>query len=147
MAKKQFSDVDLIAALNATGGNNTKAAEILGVTPTAVLKRRNLLPDGVFIENIEEFRNSRADIFARIQQTLLQYITPEKLKGASLAQLGTLFGIFYDKERIEKNLATEHIAHVVQERIHPEDMQKIKVLIKDMTERKRNALQYDDPTD
>jgi hypothetical protein len=142
MAK--FTDIDLIAALNLHQGNVTRAAKDLGVTRQAVIKRKKLLPDGVIAPTIKEFRESRADTFARLQQILLQYITPEKLKGASLQQIGTLFGIMYDKERLEKNLATEHIAHAHYQMLDDSQMAKVKQLAKDLTQKKLTEIEYNE---
>lgn len=142
--KQKFDDFELIAALNLHNGNISRAAKELGVTRAAVIKRKKTLPDGVIAATVKEFREQRADTFARLQQILLQHITPQKLKGASLAQIGTLFGIMYDKERLEKNLATEHIAHAHYQMLDETQMGKIKQLAKELTEKKLGEITYDD---
>ncbi|MHA2068554.1 MAG: helix-turn-helix domain-containing protein [Candidatus Thorarchaeota archaeon] len=136
MAKRKFSDVDLIAALNISNNNVTQAAKILGVTPLAVRKRRNELPDGVLADKIDDFRTHRADTFAQMQQIILRYITPDKLRKSSLQQLGTLFGIFYDKERLETGKPTEQIAHAHLSKMHPDDMKLLKQMIQQKTQRR-----------
>ena len=143
MASKKFSDLELIAALNLHEGNTAAAARELGVTRGAVDKRKKELPEGVLAFNLEDFRNKRADTFARFQQILLQYITPQKLKQASLAQIGTLFGIMYDKERLEKNLATEHIAHAHYQQLDGDQLAAIKKLAKELTEKKVGEIVYE----
>jgi hypothetical protein len=143
MAKQKFDDFELIASLNMHNGNISRAAQELGVTRAAVIKRKAALPEGVIAPTIEEFRTQRADTFARLQQILLQHITPAKLKKASLAQIGTLFGIMYDKERLEKNLATEHIAHAHYEMLDDSQLAKIKQLATDLTEKKLKEISYD----
>lgn len=142
MAKQKFDDMELIAALNLHNNNISRAAQELGVTRAAVLKRKKTLPEGVIAPTISEFRNQRADTFARLQQILLQYITPAKLKGASLAQIGTLFGIMYDKERLEKNLATDHIVHDHYQQLTDDQLRKIKQLAKDLTQKKLENITY-----
>jgi hypothetical protein len=144
MAKQKFSDLDLIAALNAHEGNESAAARELGVTPAAITKRRKLLPDGVLSKNLKDYRQRRADIFAGFQRALIAGITPDKINKASLQQIGTLFGIFYDKERLEQNLATEHIAHAMQKKLDPKDLESLKRYIDESTARKVNAVEYDD---
>lgn len=141
---RKFTDEDLIQALTVHEGNISKAAQELDVTRAAVKKRVNSLPAGVFLTDLNQFRMKRADTFADIQRRILQHITPEKLAKASLNQLGTLLGIFYDKERLEQNLSTENIAHDMVKRIDPKDMGMLKEYIKKTTERKRNEIQYDD---
>ena len=136
MGKQKFDDAELIAALNLHNNNVSRTADELGVTRAAVIKRRNTLPDGVIAKTVEEFRTRRADTFARLQQILLQHITPKKLKGASLAQIGTLFGIMYDKERLEKNLSTENIAHNHYEQLDTIDKAMLKELVERRTQKK-----------
>jgi hypothetical protein len=143
MGRQKFDDMELIAALNMHNNNVSRAAQELGVTRAAVIKRRNTLPDGVIAKTVEEFRTRRADTFARLQQILLQQITPQKLKGASLAQIGTLFGIMYDKERLEKNLSTENIAHNHYEALDARDKAMLKELVERRSQKKLGDIKYD----
>ena len=143
MPVSKFDDFEMIAALNLHNGNISRAAKELGVTRAAIIKRKKTLPDGVIAPTIEEFRTQRADTFSRLQQILLQHITPAKLKGASLAQIGTLFGIMYDKERLERGQATEHIAHAHYEALDDKQMKALKEFSKSMVERKMKEIKYD----
>lgn len=143
MANQKFTDMELIAALNMHNGNVSRAAQELQVTRAAVIKRKKVIPEGVLAPTITEFRSQRADVFARLQQILLQHITEKKLKGASLAQIGTLFGIMYDKERLEKNLSTENIAHNQYKTMTAEDREMIKAIVKSRTESKLKEIVYD----
>ena len=144
MPKQKFDDFELIAALNLHNGNISRAAQELGVTRAAVIKRKKTLPEGVIAPTISEFRTQRADTFARLQQILLQHITPAKLKGASLAQIGTLFGIMYDKERLERGQATEHIAHAHYEKLDETQLKALKEFSKTMVQDKLKAITYED---
>jgi hypothetical protein len=144
MPVSKFDDFEMIAALNLHNGNVSRAAKELGVTRAAIIKRKKTLPDGVIAPTIEEFRTQRADTFSRLQQILLQHITPAKLKGASLAQIGTLFGIMYDKERLERGQATEHIAHAHYEALDDKQLKALKDFSKTMVEQKMRAIKYDD---
>lgn len=147
MGVQKFTDIELIATLSLHENNITKTAEALGVSRGAVIKRKAALPEGALIHTVEDFRKKRADTFADFQRIILQYVSHDKLKKASLQQLGTLFGIFYDKERIEKNLATEHIAHVVQQNLSAADMQAVRELVTKMTTQKREAVTYESEDD
>jgi predicted transcriptional regulator len=144
MGAKKFTDIELIAALDFHNGNVTRVAEELGVSKTAVIKRKRKIPEGVITPDIDTFRQERANIFASIQQALLRYVTPDKLKRASLAQIGTLFGIMYDKERIERNQATDFIAHAHYQMLAPEQMKSIKAVAKELTEQKLKQVTYGD---
>ena len=144
MGASKFTDLELIAALNVHNGNVTRAAKELKVTRQAVIKRAKLLPKGVIAPTIDEFREQRADTFARFQQVILQYVTEAKLKGASLQQLGTLFGIMYDKERLERGQATEHIAHAHYEKLDEHQVKALKEFSKTMVEDKMKRIKYDE---
>jgi hypothetical protein len=67
---------------------------------------------------------------------ILQYITPQKLKKASINQLGTLFGIMYDKEQLERGRATSHTMTVNVQAIDPKIMHKIQEAIALSTQQK-----------
>jgi len=144
MPKQKFTDAELMAALQMNNDNISLAAEDLGVSRAAVVKRKKTLPAGVIAPTVEEFRSKRADAFAALQQILLAHITPQKLKKSSIAQIGTLFGIMYDKERLEKNLATEHIAHEHYQMLDTEQLREIKDMASRLTEKKLKAITYDD---
>lgn len=136
MAKKKFSNSELIDVLHIVDGSPTKAAEALGVTRAAIIKRRDMLPEGILAKDIDTFRRKRADVFARVQQIMLQYITPAKMERASLSQLILAFGLMYDKERMEQGKPTEHVAHAHLSKMHPDDLKAIKDLVKQTTQRK-----------
>ena len=144
MGVSKFTDLELIAALNVHNGNVSRAAKELGVTRAAIIKRTKVLPKGVIAPTIAEFREQRADTFARFQQIILQYVTEKKLKGASLQQLGTLFGIMYDKERLERGQATEHIAHAHYEALEDHQLKALKEFSKTMVEDKMKRISYEE---
>ena len=145
MGEKKFTDIELIETLRNNQGNVSASAKDLGVSRQAITKRRANLPKGLETADVTDFRKNRATTFASLQQILLQYITPEKLKKASIQQLGTLFGIMYDKERLERNLATEHIAHAHFQKLPPDQMASIRKLAQELTERKLNQIIYEEP--
>jgi hypothetical protein len=143
MGNKRFTNTDLIVALNLHNGNVSRAAEELGVSRAAIIKRRKTLPAGCLTKDLKDFRQNRADIFAELQKMLLMYITPEKLAKASIQQIGTLFGIMYDKERLEQNLATEHIAHAHYEVLDDNTKRRLEQLTKELTAKKLAEVQYE----
>lgn len=55
------------------------------------------------VDNLEEFKNLRADLFAYYQRLILTTISIEELQKASLGQRLTILGILFDKEKIERN--------------------------------------------
>jgi len=144
MGNQVFSDNDLVAALNLHGRNVTRVAVELGVSRAAVRKRLKGMPAGLAAPTIQAFREQRADLFAEIQQMLLTYITPKKLKDASLQQLANAFEKFYTNERLEQGKATEHIAHAHYQALEDTDKALIKKLIAERTATKLEAIDYEE---
>ena len=65
------------------------------------------------ISDTGDFKKNRADIFAGIQGSLLQSLSPADIKKASLSQRVVAAGILYDKERLERDLSTQNIKPLV----------------------------------
>ena len=144
MAHKKFTDAEMISALNIHDGNVTHAAEYLNVTRAAIIKRRDVLPKGALVTDLQDFKVKRADIFADLQRQILAQITPDKMMKCSAQQLATIAAILYDKERLEHNLSTENIAHRVGENMTEEDKEYFKNFQKERTIRLRESVVYED---
>lgn len=138
--RRKIDQQELIALATARKGDGSKftQAEIarhLGVTRPAVTKALDQIPQSILnSHDVTTFRKNRADIFAEFQRLILTYMTPEKMKGASLNQLGTLFGIVYDKERLEKGQATAHVAQINKNLVDEKSLRKIREVIQEMTQ-------------
>jgi predicted transcriptional regulator len=144
MAKQKFSDIELVSAWGRHNGNESQVARELGVTRAAVRKRREGLPKALFATNVETFRQTRADAFAEIQRLAITYLLDgNKLKKASPQQLTTVLGIAYDKERLEKNLSTENIAHNHYQQLDDKSMESVKKLAAELTAKKLKEIEYD----
>jgi hypothetical protein len=81
-----------------------QASVLFGCTTTnlkAHCTRNSTTWTGI-IPGLKEFKTHRADMLASMQQTALSGITSDKLKNASPRDCATIFGIFYDKERLER---------------------------------------------
>lgn len=127
---------DLANTTNDDGSSlsHQEIADRMGCSRPAVTRALQRIPQWQLQErDIEQFKLDRADIFAQAQQMILQYITVDKLKVASLQQLGTLFGIMYDKERLERGQATQHIAEVSQLKLDKETLKLINMAIESRT--------------
>jgi hypothetical protein len=133
---------ELIALATARKGDGSpfthqEMARHLGVTRPAVTRALAKIPKSVLASHdVQTFRKNRADIFADMQRMILTYMTPEKLKGASINQLGTLFGIVYDKERLEKGQATAHVAQINRSMLDDESLKKVRQIVADITQKK-----------
>lgn len=132
--KAKINEQELILMLG-QGLTHQAIADEFGVSRAAVSKKIATLPPSLREhKSLEMFKKTRADRFAELQQMLLRFITPDKLAKASLAQIGTLFGIFYDKERLEQNLATEHVAHAHLAQLSEVDRKALKDAVVKMTQ-------------
>lgn len=141
--KIKFTDVELIAALNAHTGNVTKAAAELGVSRAAVIKRRDVLPQAALISK-DEWEIKKADAMSDMQHTILASITQDDIEKSSAAQRITMMAILEDKLRLIQGKATEHIAHAVGENLSDEYKKELKEFIQRETARKRAAVTYEE---
>lgn len=143
-AKRKFSDAEMIAMLNLNDGNVSKTAEELGVSRSAIVQRKEALPEGALIQDIAEFKAKRADLFADLQLKAMAQITADKLSKASIQQLSTFIGTMYDKERLENNQSTENVAHKVQQGLSKEDRAYFKELMDKRTKALIEGVSYDE---
>ena len=79
-------------------------ADILNTSKQTVHRNlAKLIPN----QTTEIFKKHRADILSHAQVRVLSNVTDAKLKKASARDLIVSAGILYDKERLERGLATE----------------------------------------
>jgi len=82
-------------------------AALQGVTAPAIYKRiKHLLPD----ESTKIYQNNRADVLSHLQLKLLSEVKDSKLKKINIRDAIVSAGILYDKERLERGLATANTA-------------------------------------
>ena len=81
-------------------------ARKVGCTPGNVQQVLSAYLSGTSPEALKEYQENRGDILDAVQHRALLNITPEKLAKASPAELMTVFGISYDKARLERGQAT-----------------------------------------
>ena len=100
--------------VNAGITSPTRIAEIVGVQPNAAsyaLKRYNVQQN---VEDLEQFKQHRAEIFAGKQAQILESIDNEDIKKAGLKDRMMALGIIYDKERLERGKSTQNMAGFLQ---------------------------------
>lgn len=100
--------IENIVELKKKGLSNDQVAKILGCSKTNVTQRLRDCKDE--LEGLERYKNHRADILAWKGRRVLNAITEDDLKSASLLQKTTAYGILYDKERLELGKSTENIS-------------------------------------
>jgi transposase len=104
----KFTPISTLIEYSQKGLNNTEIAKIVGVSKNAIgqsFTRNNYVPD-----HLRAYKDSRADVFAHYQDQVLRTFTPEEIKKAPFASRVMLFGVLYDKERLERNLSSENVS-------------------------------------
>lgn len=74
---------------------------------------RTLQRYGIDTVATDDYKSRRADVFAGLQQRILQSITDEAIKKTPAIQLVTAASILYDKERLERGESTQNISVLV----------------------------------
>jgi predicted DNA-binding protein YlxM (UPF0122 family) len=105
---KQSTEAILALAME-TQASPSEIADVLNVSNQAVyqcLERHKINPN-----RLKSYKNHRADIFAGIQTKIIKHIDERRLEKASAFQLVGSLGLLYDKERVERGLATEIVSY------------------------------------
>jgi len=90
--------------------NYDEIAAIVGLSKQAIRERLlHLLPS---IDNLDSVKGNRADLFTVIGDTLINSLSEDDIKAASLLQRVTAMGILYDKERLERGQSNINISVV-----------------------------------
>ncbi len=90
------------------GLSYTEIAKIIGCDVSAV--SRKMRRHGFLASSLQAFKNRRADIFALVSAQILDSITDEDIRQATLLQKMTAVGILYDKERLARDQSTHNIS-------------------------------------
>lgn len=88
----------------------SEIGKILGCSKQNIDKR--LQPFKTSIDNLQAIKDHRADNLAVVSSVILNKLTTDDIKKASLQQKVTAYGILYDKERIERGQVSNIIGHV-----------------------------------
>lgn len=87
-----------------------EVGKLNGIDGSAVV--RLLQRHGIHREHIEDYKQSRADLFAGMQEKIVACITSEDLQKASLRDKVIAAATLYDKERLERGQSTVNLAAV-----------------------------------
>jgi len=116
----KYTPIEKILKYRKQGLSLPEIGGILGISKQAVHQR--LQPYAEELENLEDYKEHRADILALKGRQILKNIDNDRLEKASAYQLAGMYGILYDKERLERGESTHNIAS-----IHS-DIQELKAL-------------------
>jgi len=119
---------------------HSEMAAQLGVSRGAVTAMIPKIPEEIVAKrNVENYREARAELFADLQKMILTYITPQKLKQSSLQQLGNLFKMFYEKEKVELGQVTDTAVVIHKNRLDKETIAQIEEAIGSATAKRLAA--------
>ena len=102
-------DVDKAIELRLKGLTYQDIANYFGCAKQSVWQR--LQPFIPKTEGLKAFKQHKADLLAAKQAELLFSLTPEAIKDTTPYQRVGMFGILYDKERLERGQATEIVEY------------------------------------
>jgi hypothetical protein len=113
--RKPRSKIDIKKAieLRLKGVTLEDIGAFFGVTKQAIFKALQPYIDGDDID-LELWKSKRADILAGKQATVLQKLTPEDIEKASPRDKTIMFGVLYDKERLERGQSTSNTSLLFQ---------------------------------
>jgi len=86
--------------------------QLVGCSKSNISERLSPLMDN--IDALPAYKEHRADIIDIVQQQILNNMTESKLEKMSAYQLSGMYGLFYDKGRLESDKSTQNIATTMQ---------------------------------
>jgi hypothetical protein len=108
-------DVQKAIQLKQQGNSYKEISKILGCSPQNIHQKiKDLIPKS----DTEKYIAERADILAKKNQKVLEYLDDEKLKKSTAMQIASIYGILYDKERIERGLSDNNARPLVMIQIN-----------------------------
>lgn len=140
MARKSKINEQDVLNLYATGKTHQEIADTLKVSRGSVtkvlLRLREERPELFQVVSTSEYRKSESDKLAEGRRLVVERIM-QKLKSGqdiSLNQLGTIFGILFDKDRLLRGEATEHVAHASYAQLDDKSRKVIGNAVKELTQ-------------
>jgi len=108
----KYIPTESILEFRSKGLTHAQIAQLLGCNRSAITQR--LLKIDSELQNLDNYKKHRADVIMLKGRQVLKNITPSKLQKASAYQLAGMFGILYDKERLERDKSTQNVGMVLQ---------------------------------
>jgi len=110
-ANNKGIDVKKALELRQQGVTYTDIGKVFNVSKQAV--EQALRPYKGKFRQLEQYKVNRADILAEIQLEILKSLDCDSIKKASAYQRIGMYGILYDKERLERGESTENVSVIV----------------------------------
>ena len=100
--------IESIVEYRSRGMSYNEIATLTGCTKSNVIQRLQTV--NAQIDALPNYKKHRADVIALTGRRILSHLTQDKLKAASAYQLTGMYGILYDKERLEREQSTANIS-------------------------------------
>lgn len=100
--------IEVILAMREEGMGVKEIARELGVSHQNISKRLKKVQKDV--KRFDRWKKYKADVLAWKQKEILDNLTEEDIKKASVREKAVLFGVLYDKERLERGKSTQNIS-------------------------------------
>jgi len=147
---RKVTDLEL-SYLSGMGYTHDEMAEKLGVSRSTItsnlLRLKKESPELLNMIEVEEFRKQETDDLARLRQIILGSIRKKlnttSLSTVSMQQLATLYGILFDKDRLLRGEATEHIATATYNQIDDKTREAIGDAVKQITQNMLDEAQHE----
>jgi hypothetical protein len=113
---RQYSDEEIgtaLAVLDHYSGNALRASRELGIPRTTIIRwtenQERLSPAAVSVR--QRKREEFAQLSEEAAEWIITSITPKDIRGASLYQKATSYGIFRDKANLDRGQPTQIVEH------------------------------------
>lgn len=105
--------IQRLEELRAKGLSYSQVASIVGCSKANVLLR--LQSRDLQVDDIETFKDNESQVLTQLRHRIISSITDDEIKKAPLATKAMVYGIAYDKYRLETGQSTQNIdTHATQ---------------------------------
>ena len=151
---REISDLELAFCM-AQGMTQKEIAEKMSCNVSTIAKNvkrmREENPELLEEMSTEEFRKKESDDLANMRRIILKGIrrklTTMSLNSISLQQLGVIYGIMFEKDRLLRGEATEHIATATYNQLDDKTLavvgDAVKKLTNEMLQESRSKVEED----
>ena len=102
--------IESIIEYRSKGLSTREIAALTNCTHSNIVQRLQRIAED--IDTLPHYKSHRADILAINGRRILNSITDEDIKKAPAGQRVMMYGILYDKERLERGESTHNIASI-----------------------------------
>jgi len=101
--------IEVIITYRKKGLTTQEIGTLLGCSHSAIVQR--LRDYKGYIDNIGAIKQNKSDLLHIKQAQLLNHLTLDEIKKASAYQKVGMFGLLYDKARLEDNKSTSNVSY------------------------------------